>query len=911
MQIRSAIQMKTGLSLTVAKDDTPDEGPEILLGMCDRPSCTEARTHYDAARVNQDTGVYLLMCVGEDIVLMGDSARSTQMAVDLLIGDYLGSSGDAVFPGDLLIVKTYSISAYEEEEAQKELQEKPDEVFSLMDQLNSADFGQVTPLSSTAYPAPSVYPTEGQHPRVMFNGETLQEIRGNLTANENRYAYAAYLERAEQSVTGILPAVTESTSKHANYDTNVLAVIEAKAFRYALTGEELYGYQAILAIQNFIRTLEIQTAPEKGASDYMGDVYRAYGYTMYMAAQVYDWCYDLLTPADRQRIVAGIESLIAPHLEVGFPPSGQGAIVGHGSEAQLLRDWLSFAIATYDEYPDLYTYVMGRIESEYVPARNFYYASGMHSQGNSYGPYRFTFELTSLHLYRTMCGKELYAVDMGEVARSFIHNLRPDGTLLRIGDDTNQRGTTFNLNNYGYCLFYAAAICNDPVAKSQARWGLQNFSKFSYNDQSLSCVQFLILNDPDLTDSPLETLPLAIFNGTPVGQIIARTSWTDPDAAMLYMKIGEYFAANHEHKDVGSFQIFYGGILASDSGFYDTYGSEVDTSYTKSTLAHNSLLIYDPDENTGSQANVGGQKADAGESPTLESWLGRDYTRRADVLGYAIRNQEDGSLLSTYLSGDLTAAYNAEKADEVVRYMLGFFTGDSQQPLVFFVFDKITADSPDYRKTFLLHCEEMPTVEGNRTVITHDGGVLVNQTLLPGADQLEITVVEGSYVIDGENPEINRYNDQNPPCERGWGRIEISPTTGRNTDYLLNVMYVTADGQPTDSVALEYENADLAGASLLGYAAFFSKTVERIAHRTTVCAYGEGETLFTVAGIAAGAWEVYSQDGTLLQSVTVTDEAGILEFTAEAGTYVLLPEGGDFHDIPGDGAYPDPYGPAA
>lgn len=56
-------------------------------------------------------------------------------------------------------------------------------------------------------------------------------------------------------------------------------------------------------------------------------------------------------------------------LEVGWPPVKQGAVVTHGSEAQILRDLNAFAIAVYDERPDIYNVVVGRFMQEYVPAR--------------------------------------------------------------------------------------------------------------------------------------------------------------------------------------------------------------------------------------------------------------------------------------------------------------------------------------------------------------------------------------------------------------------------------------------------------------------------------------------------------------------------------------------------------------
>ena len=54
--------------------------------------------------------------------------------------------------------------------------------------------------------------------------------------------------------------------------------------------------------------------------------------------------------------------------------------------------------------------------------------------------------------------------------------------------------------------------------------------------------------------------------------------------------------------DLGHFSIYYKGHLALDSGIYqgkdadNGWGKENYVNYYSRTIAHNSLLIYDPDE---------------------------------------------------------------------------------------------------------------------------------------------------------------------------------------------------------------------------------------------------------------------------------------------------------------------------
>lgn len=173
------------------------------------------------------------------------------------------------------------------------------------------DFGKVVRLPEKVYPSPEVYPEKNAHPRLMFTRKFLETVRKNLSAEENQPAYRQYLAFSEEPATGVLEPLT--TRDRHNMDYRVLAAIEAKAFRYALTGDAAYAREALAAIRNYIRTLDI---PE----GVLPDECRAYGYVIYIAACVYDWCYDTLTPQDREQLVAGCETFLAPHLEVEMPP---------------------------------------------------------------------------------------------------------------------------------------------------------------------------------------------------------------------------------------------------------------------------------------------------------------------------------------------------------------------------------------------------------------------------------------------------------------------------------------------------------------------------------------------------------------------------------------------------------------
>lgn len=156
-------------------------------------------------------------------------------------------------------------------------------------------------------------------------------------------------------------------------------------------------------------------------------------------------------------------------------------------------------------------------------------------------------------------------------------------------------------------MFLAGNFYGDTLLKGE--YALENpDGGFSYSTTTRSPVVFLLFNDPDLTAEPSkDSLPLTRYFGSPNGMMVARTGWdvnaSDPaqsDDVVAMMKIGERWGANHHHLDAGSFQLYYKGILASESGYYESYGSLHDQNYNKASIAHNVLTIYDPNEKFGS-----------------------------------------------------------------------------------------------------------------------------------------------------------------------------------------------------------------------------------------------------------------------------------------------------------------------
>lgn len=759
-----------------------------------------------------------------------------------------------------------------------------------------SSFGSITELESP-YEKPHVYPKKNSHPRVLFNGKTIKTIRENLRAEENGFAYREYIKLSETECDGCLQPPGEKPTYNINY--NVLSVIESKAFRYALTGEEQYGYEAILAIKNYLLTFVI--TPD------LPDNCRAYGYIMYITACVYDWCYGLLTANDKEQLVAGCETLLAPYFEVKFPPVNQGAMVGHATEAQIQRDWFSLGVAAFDEYPDIYEFIAGRMYTQFKGLADFLLPCGSHWQGSAYGPYRFHFQLYFEALFRAINEDKpdlsFYGKDLDRIAVTFINYIRPDGQSLRIGDEFNELGKEYKLQMFCFSSFLASALFKNPYAKDFAKKGLKDFSVFLNNNNALTPVMFLSLNDTELIPQDHRDLPLVNANGSPLGSIIARSSRKDKDAVMTYMKIGEAGTGNHEHKDAGNFQIYYKGILASGSGVYDGYGTPHNFCYNKQTVSLNCITVFNPNmgdhwrwKYCGGQSIVGTRIDEKG---TIGAWRECPSFDQAKMIGldYCCENDE---YRWSYLSGDLTNAYDKETAEEVTRYMFSVMTGDKEHPMAFFVYDRITAVDPTYKKAFLIHMQSEPRIEGNTAVITNttrgNNGKLTVQSLLTdvtyeaiGGEGREFVANGINYPVDARAHELAaRSLDENSDIvlEAGWGRIEISPKKAEKTDRLLTVMYVSDADKAEETVkakVIESENA--VGAVIFGKTVIFPKNTKTVRTGLSFTVEENKGNEYFAAGLEKGSWRVTSNGAEV--GVYQVEKGELLNFRAD-GTSVEI-----------------------
>ncbi len=782
---------------------------------------------------------------------------------------------------------------------------------NILNSFNSADFGEYSAdlfINGNRYRKPTVYPS-GSHPSILFTKNTVESVRKNILAEENREVYEKYLALSEKEWDGKFTLeVYKGSEEDYYYYEDHAAIMEAKAFRYAMTGEEKYGYEAIIAAKNAILTIKLPHT--------VGDWCRRYGYVMYIAACVYDWCYDLMSEEDKKQIIAGCVNLLGVHFEMccfagegNLLPIEQGTMYGHGAEDQMLVDYLAFAIASYTEAPEIYEFVGGRVLNDYAEAQNFLLQSGSHWEGSMYGSCRTTSTIVSNILISKMTDDRFapFTRKLCDVVRTASYNVRPDGQPYRIGD-MNENRRSFQFVWLGENAFYAASIYKDAYLKSVAYKYLDKFTIFFNMATGLSYVQFLALNDPEIPHTYEGELPLTQRTYFPLTNNFVRSAHNDPNAFGIYMNMAENCSTSHDHMTCGSFQIYYKGPLASASGAYDTWGGPQHFGYAMQTVSSNSVLVYNPAFKDFRMPHRDNMVYSGGQSirkacylpGTLESLVHHPALGQCTSLG--VKNcEENGKYRYSYMAGDMTLAYDEETVDEVVRQMLAFATDNEKCPYAFVTFDRITAKEKDFHKSALIHVQEEPKTEGDFVIVTttkrNTSGKMVVQTV---GEETEFTIIggegreqwiagvgdDGKYSLEaGRNLPTTHKVFDGSIAEYGWGRIEVSPKVHEKKNTMFTLMYVTDQSNTDAPVRAESIESDtFVGAEIFGKAVMFIKDENFLSHHAVFTLKNDAECF--IGGVKPGKWKIF-KDGECIMNVSPEYGKNMLNLKLEAGTYKL------------------------
>ncbi len=858
------------------------------------------------------------------------------------------ADNDFTVPNDLLVLGYMSREDYDKEIEEEEAAQREEIVKELIEvnsKFTQKDFGGEPRLMFTGaspYNPPAVYPNAGSHPRIFITEDKIDDVLEILSDPKFSTLAKTFWREADTECDGVFPieaddlAVRSGANWHGTgcgcatckefggpywhrYDVDIISIIQNKAFAYLLTGNEIYGYEAIIGAKNMITTLVYSTSLHT-------DMYHGPSHIMIAVAKIYDWCYDLMSEDDKNQIIAGVSNLLAPYMEIKFPPSNMSPVAGHGTGPQLLRDYFMVSWAFYDEIPNWWEFVGGRYYQEYVPVMREIFTNGWVSQGTAtYGPSKLSDAMISAYLIYLSTGQFPYVKeDIKETSYFILSHVQPNNKYFQTGDGPRNvvGGTLYYLH-----LFDVAAITKDPVATAHLYEITNNMSSAVRPDWTYDCPAAKVLAYLAYLPEPYEgdyheAVETVQYFAEPAGNMTARSSWSS-DAAAVMMKIGTRTLANHDILDHGTFQIYYKGLLAGTSGAYKKYGSSIHRNYLQATVGHNGILVFNPafaddeavwdctkahkhdpttcaisKENASRYFYSGGQRLRTITGETkLDDWLKSEYDTGV-MTGRDRGYNPDGTSEYGYIAGDITKAYDKETVSYLERRMLSVFTGNPDYPMLFFTFDTVESVDASFAKYSLIHTTKAPVIdEDNMSADIREGdGRLFIQSLY-GAEKIEAIGGEGkAYWINGYYNKSGKYIegkncvDTYSPTDNAdkfWGRVQLTADNKKQVQ-MLTAMFVTDSSNTETPEFKKFKNSSVFGAEFEGIYTVFTSSREKQAEDFSFRTSGKGLSRYYISGLADGLWSV-TVDGIPVAVLGVDPEEGFASFIAPSGSITLTP----------------------
>lgn len=446
------------------------------------------------------------------------------------------------------------------------------------------------------------------HPRLYTDRDGIDALRRRLEEEAPlRERFARWREQAEELFEKELFSeeyADSEMSQHGRYyevSHQLTAIGEKLGLLYALTGDQRYAdrvREALLHYAAFTRW----TGPSNRFRDPPWQAELTTTGILFGYALGYDFCYDALTPAERETIEqAMIDKGIRPLLEdwvlpgtrvhaldsmghnwwavcIGFAGIGLLAIRERVPEAADWMERILAALRAFCGYPG---------EQLFHKCANFDEA-GLFYESLGYCNYGIG-ELLRFAFVYLRCGGDPAAVRWPELEQL------PDAVLAMLYPTSNPE-TPLLAVNFGdsgtrtdirlLAQFWLLTGRDDPrLAYCYQTKGMRG-GEAAEREAPYEALDFLY---PDILRRPSCAAPSAAEKALfPSGCAVLRDSW-EPDAAMWAVRCG--YTWNHAHEDAGSFVLYDRGVpLLIDSGNC-TYGEPLYSSYYRRAAAHSLVLM--------------------------------------------------------------------------------------------------------------------------------------------------------------------------------------------------------------------------------------------------------------------------------------------------------------------------------
>jgi len=500
------------------------------------------------------------------------------------------------------------------------------------------------------------------HPRLFVTEQTLPEwqaardidtLRRILWRNINTRAIMATFDPLPPEPPNCRPygVLDINLWRQANQIAeNAINTMELLSFAYLITKEDRYGEAArrwILHIASW--------DPEGSTSAKINsDVSRP---ILQKMARAYTWAYDALTPQDREFIcrvmqIRGREAYqilrnlpyeskpYASHATGGLPLLGEAAIAFLG-EIPEAEEWFDYLVQIFF--------------AVYPPWGG---DSGGWSEGHAYWNTTMSRVLWFLDALKVVTGLDLYQKPFFQNTGTFKLLTHPPYSKIGPFGDFADTGPTSSSSSAMSHL--AAVYRNEQYQWYADKLGITlDMGVGGYIRASLY---------GRVTGSPPENAPTAA-HFSDIGWVVFHRDYLAPENERLQFmfKSSPYGSFSHSLADQNTFTLeAYGEPLAISSGYRPWYGSEHHMKWTKTTQAHNGILV-----------NGQGQQV-------------QSMAAKGRITGFI--NGESFA----YTAGDAQAAYGSSLLERYLRHVVYI------RPDVFVIYDDLKAPK-DSTFSWLLH----------------------------------------------------------------------------------------------------------------------------------------------------------------------------------------------------------------
>ena len=712
-----------------------------------------------------------------------------------------------------------------------------------------------------------------KHPRVLVNPEFLARLKKNLEKEENNPSW----EQIKK--TALTPYNFKiNQDKELQFDGKVVRAATHKAFYYLVKGDAKIGQEAVELICKYMQFVAFGNGQ---------DICRKVGESIYAASLVYDWCYPLLTK-EQKAMLRERMLYFAAEMETGWPAFRQSAAAGHGNEAQISRDQLAMAIAIYNEDPVPYKYIHFQMMENLKDIKHHLYQSGRHDQGSGYGAYRASWDLFAALQHKRTFNVDLLPKEAAILPYYWYYLRQPDGRFT-IEGDANWNWTPAYAQINSSLLLAAVALYQDPELKMELKRG-------GWKSAQADPVFFLLTNDPDLKAQDRRAdLSLAKHYRSPLPGLTVRTGWNFApvaDDAVITMNGADYHFRNHQHLDMGSFQIYYRGNLVSDLGQYRIYGVPYDYNLAKSSALHSLMRFQDPAQKKwrmGRQViiNNGGQDVDGWGVPgNLKQLKAREAVWKIGNTPRSGSGPDAVRPVYSFMESDLSLLY-PNRAKAYTRTFVFLNQEANTRPGTLLILDRFETAKNTVTPIFQLTTIPKPEwKDGVLTAVTTQYGKIGKLTLtplVPAKVEAKILTEKDAHTFAGVHiPARNPHQ-----LEAKGSRTEL---TGNGNVYLnaiqihdgyakaLPINVKEANDRYTVDLDMSAENT-----VCNGYLTSLGNTL-RLTDKAFTITVPRNNMRVVILNLAPGAWNISGQG-----FADVTPDNGSLFAVLNKGTYKVSP----------------------